>query len=109
MARRVHLKKTPPSATAWEYKLLTIGNPLEPDTELRANVVGKLGWELVAIDAGVWVFKRPFVEDANASAVPAEIEETVPLATDHEPVLAIGQVLPSLSPMSSASSSPSPS
>jgi hypothetical protein len=93
--RRVRLsRKVPPSATAWEYKLLTIGNPLEPDTELRANVVGKLGWELVAIDAGVWVFKRPFVEDLQADSFAADIEETVPLATDHEPALAIGQILP---------------
>jgi hypothetical protein len=95
VVRRVRfLKKTPANATAWEYKLLTIGNPLEPDTELRANVIGKLGWELAAIDAGVWVFKRPLVEDTNSDALAEEIEQTVPLATDHESTLAIGEVLP---------------
>ena len=102
MARRVQNRN--PRTTAWEYKLLTVGNPLEPDTELRANVVGKLGWELVTIDAGVWVFKRPLAQEAAAALLPEAIEETVPL-TDHDLVPAVaaparvtGAVLPVLEP-----------
>jgi hypothetical protein len=67
----------------WEYKLVTMGNPLEPDTGVRANAVGKLGWELAAIDAGVWIFKRPVTEE-QASALQAIMEETVPM-TEQEP------------------------
>jgi hypothetical protein len=63
---------------AWEYKLVSMGNPLEADVELRANVLGKQGWELAAIDAGVWVFKRPASEEANtAGALEAILQETV--------------------------------
>ena len=51
-----------PDVRGWEYKLVSMGNPLEPDVELRANVLGKQGWDLAAIDAGVWVFKREVVE-----------------------------------------------
>jgi hypothetical protein len=59
-----------------------MGNPLEPEVELRANAVGKQGWELSAIEAGVWVFKRPLVEPEEApTALQAIIEETVPLPT----------------------------
>jgi hypothetical protein len=61
----------------WEYKLVSMGNPLEPDIELRANALGKHGWELTAIDAGVWVFKRPLIAESH-SALKAIIEETVP-------------------------------
>jgi hypothetical protein len=68
----------PSHSTTWEYKLVSMGNPLEPDTELRANTVGKLRWELAAIDAGVWIFKRPLVDDA-ATGLQAIMEETVPL------------------------------
>jgi len=70
-----------PPRQAWEYKLVSMGNPLEPDVELRANVVGKQGWELATIDAGVWIFKRPAVEEAVAGGIlEAIIEETVPVA-----------------------------
>ena len=66
---------------AWEYRLVSIGNPLQPETEQRANAFGKQGWELAAIDAGVWIFKRPLAEDAEpAPALQAIIEETVPIA-----------------------------
>src|ERR1700694_1370640 len=74
-------------STSWEYKLVSMGNPLEPDTELRANTVGKLRWELAAIDAGVWVFKRPLVEE-SATGLQAIMEETVPM-TDPESVTSV--------------------
>lgn len=65
----------------WEYKLVSMGNPLEPDVEIRANVLGKQGWELATIDAGVWVFKRPADnETAPTGALETIIEETIPLA-----------------------------
>src|ERR1700682_637974 len=70
-------------STSWEYKLVSMGNPLEPDTELRANTVGKLRWELAAIDAGVWIFKRPLVEEV-ATGLQAIMEETIPM-TEPEP------------------------
>jgi len=76
------------SSTCWEYKLVSMGNPLEPDTELRANTVGKLRWELAAIDAGVWIFKRPLVEE-TATGLQAIMEETIPM-TEQEPVSAVG-------------------
>src|SRR3954451_20750491 len=70
-----------PQRQAWEYKLVSMGNPLEPDVELRANVLGQQAWELVAIDAGVWVFKRQAAEeDGGAGALETLIEETVPVA-----------------------------
>jgi hypothetical protein len=72
-------------STSWEYKLVSMGNPLEPDTELRANTVGKLRWELAAIDAGVWIFKRPCLEE-SATGLQAIMEETVPM-TEQEPAL----------------------
>ena len=76
-------------STCWEYKLVSMGNPLEPDTELRANTVGKLRWELAAIDAGVWIFKRPLIEEA-ASELQAIMEETIPMAEqEQEPVSAV--------------------
>ena len=81
------MHKSSPS-TCWEYKLVSMGNPLEPDTELRANTVGKLHWELAAIDAGVWVFKRPLVEEA-ATGLQAIMEETVAI-TEPEPASAVG-------------------
>ena len=74
-------------STSWEYKLVSMGNPLEPDTELRANTVGKLRWELAAIDAGVWIFKRPLV-DESATGLQAIMEETVPM-TEQEPALGV--------------------
>jgi hypothetical protein len=87
------LSKQPSHATPWEYKLVSMGNPLEPDTELRANSIGKLGWELAAIDAGVWVFKRPMVTE-QSTALQAIMDETVPMTdmeesaplTEQEPV-----------------------
>jgi len=69
-----------PEPRPWEYKLISMGNPLEADVELRANVLGKQGWELAAIDAGVWIFKRPFSEEPAAGAIAAILEETVPVA-----------------------------
>ena len=77
----------PSHSTSWEYKLVSMGNPLEPDTELRANTVGKLRWELAAIDAGVWVFKRPLVEE-SATALQAIMEETIPM-TEQEPTVGV--------------------
>jgi hypothetical protein len=77
-------------STSWEYKLVSMGNPLEPDTELRANAVGKLRWELAAIDAGVWIFKRPLA-DESATGLQAIMEETVPLGeTEQESVQGSG-------------------
>jgi hypothetical protein len=73
------LSKQPSHETPWEYKLVSMGNPLEPDTELRANGIGKLGWELAAIDAGVWIFKRPLVAE-QSTALQAIMEETMPIA-----------------------------
>src|ERR1700694_1504474 len=78
-------------STSWEYKLVSMGNPLEPDTELRANTVGKLRWELAAIDAGVWIFKRPLAEE-SATGLQAIMEETVPLTeTELESVQGSGR------------------
>ena len=69
-----------PEPRPWEYKLVSMGNPLEADVELRANALGKHGWELSAIDAGVWIFKRPFSEEqAEAGAAAAILEQTVPV------------------------------
>jgi hypothetical protein len=67
------------AAGGWEYKLVSMGNPLEPDVEQRANAFGRLGWELAAIDAGVWVFKRP-AEPLEESAETA-VEQAVPLTS----------------------------
>jgi len=68
---------------AWEYKLVSMGNPLEPDIGLRANVLGKQGWQLVAVDAGVWIFMRPATDDPlTSAAAQAIIEETVPIVED---------------------------
>lgn len=55
-----------------------MGNPLNADVEERANGLGRLGWELVAIDAGVWVFKRPATEGDDES-LESLMQETVPL------------------------------
>ena len=87
-------KPQPTHEAQWEYKLVSMGNPLEPDTEPRANALGKLGWELAAIDAGVWIFKRPLVEEP-ATPLQAIMEETIPIAepaAETEPVV----VLPTL-------------
>lgn len=91
------MSKQPAHATPWEYKLVSMGNPLEPDTELRANSIGKLGWELAAIDAGVWVFKRPLGAE-QSTALQAIMEETVPMTDieesaplqEQEPIQIIG-------------------
>jgi hypothetical protein len=62
-----------------------MGNPLQPETEQRANAFGRQGWELAAIDAGVWIFKRPLTGDPEpAAALQAIIEETVPIAETAE-------------------------
>src|SRR5579884_912712 len=71
------------NSARWEYKLVTMGNPLERGVEERANAFGSQGWELVAIDAGVWVFKRPGAPAAAESeAVRAIVDETVPLVEE---------------------------
>ena len=67
-----------------DYPFVVIPHPIASDTdvELRANVLGQQGWELVAIDAGVWIFKRVAADDEPVSgALEAIIEETVPVAT----------------------------
>ena len=81
------MHKPSTSTTSWEYKLVSMGNPLEPDTELRANTGGKLRWELAGIDAGVWIFKRPLVEE-SATGLQAIMEETVPM-TEQEPAAGV--------------------
>jgi hypothetical protein len=80
----------------WEYKLVSMGNPLEPDVELRANTIGKQGWELVAIDAGVWIFKRPGPREAPAvGQLEALVEETVPVVAAPDPELTSPMLLTS--------------
>jgi hypothetical protein len=69
----------PSQQTPWEYKLVPMGDPLAPNTEQRANAIGKQGWELAAIDAGVWIFKRLLAHD-SAAALQALMDVTVPLA-----------------------------
>jgi hypothetical protein len=82
-----------PQTQAWEYKLVSMGNPLEPDVELRANVLGKQGWELSAIDAGVWIFKRAASEETASGALEAIIEETIAVAgTTEQPAVAVGEL-----------------
>lgn len=61
----------------WEYKLVSMGNPLQVEVEERANAFGRLGWELVTIDAGVWVFKRR--TEALRESAEAEVELAVPI------------------------------
>ncbi len=92
----------PQQSASWEYKLVSMGNPLEPDTELRANTFGKLGWELAAIDAGVWIFKRPLGDEEAATGLQAILEETVPIA-EQEPADAISHQQPILSYQASES------
>jgi hypothetical protein len=86
-------------STSWEYKLVSMGNPLEPDTELRANTVGKLRWELAAIDAGVWIFKRPLA-DESATGLQAIMEETVPM-TEPEPTSGVSYQVSTISQLGS--------
>jgi hypothetical protein len=101
VARRGRKDDSPdPERQGWEYKLVSMGNPLEPDVEVRANALGKQGWELTAIDAGVWVFKRPFSGDEAPTGLEAVFEETVPLA---EPTAAS---VPAGSPPLTATPSP---
>ena len=69
-----------PTDTGWEYKLVSMGNPLQADVEERATAFGRLGWELVAIDAGVWIFKRA-TDAIDRSTDEAVIELTVPVVT----------------------------
>jgi hypothetical protein len=66
-----------PHADGWEYKLVSMGNPLQAEVDERANAFGRLGWELVTIDAGVWVFKRP--TQALADSAEAEVELAIPV------------------------------
>ena len=74
--------------TRWEYKLVTMGNPLEPGVEERANAFGNQSWELVAIDAGVWVFKRALTHAADdVESLRALVEQTVPLVEDIAPIV----------------------
>jgi hypothetical protein len=69
-----------PDSCSWEYKLVSMGNPLEPDVALRANVLGTQGWELITPDAGVWIFNRPAADEDTTGALEAIIEQTVPMA-----------------------------
>jgi hypothetical protein len=72
--------ENPPRRIAWEYTLAPLGNPLQPGVEEGANSLGAQGWELVAIDAGVWVFKRPRADEPAAEGtLEALIEQTVPI------------------------------
>jgi hypothetical protein len=82
-------------STSWEYKLVSMGNPLEPDTELRANTVGKQRWELAAIVAGVWIFTRPLVE-VSATGLQAIMEESVPM-TEPEQAFGVSYQQPAVS------------
>ena len=76
-------EEPPPGETRWEYKLVSMGNPLEPDVELRANALGKLGWELAAIEAGVWIFKRRLADEpSEPEPLKAIIEQTVPIVSE---------------------------
>lgn len=48
-----------PPQPRWEYRILDCYALNEYDRVERANVFGKAGWELVAIDRGdSWIFKR---------------------------------------------------
>ncbi len=80
----------PPGGAPWEYKLVPMGNPLEAGIEERANAFGVQGWELVAIDAGVWVFKRPRQEVESDPVARAIVEESIPLVEAAEPTKAVG-------------------
>lgn len=83
----------PQNLTVWEYKLVSMGNPLEPDVETRANAFGQQGWELAAIEAGVWVFKRPRLGEAPAiEPLRALIEQSVPLAEAEPPIMEIPEL-----------------
>jgi hypothetical protein len=82
------MQREPSRPQPWEYKLVPMGNPLEPDVEPRANAMGRLGWELVAIDATVWVFKRPWNEDEPTGPLQALMEETIPLTETETAALA---------------------
>ena len=71
-----------PRRSAWEYRVVPMGTPPPAGAEERANELGTQGWELAAVDAGVWVFKRPAPSDAPAAdPLRAVLEETVPLTT----------------------------
>lgn len=49
---------------------------------------GNQGWELVAIDAGVWVFKRAMTHAADATEpLRALVEQTVPLVEEVSPTV----------------------
>jgi hypothetical protein len=78
-----------PDLTRWEYKLVQMGNPLESGVQERADAFGNQCWELVAIDAGVWVFKRPRAHGTEPTEpLRALVEQTVPLIED------VGQATP---------------
>ncbi len=66
------------AGSGWEYKLVSMGNPLQPEVEERANAFGRLG-ELVTIDAGAWVFKRP--AEVSEETAEAAVELAVPVTT----------------------------
>jgi hypothetical protein len=46
-----------PTARAWEYKI--DNQNVNPYQETELNRFGSQGWELVALDNGNFVFKRP--------------------------------------------------
>lgn len=63
----------------WEYSFVSLGNPAAEGVLEQTNALGKLGWELVLIEAGVWIFKRPAAEQEQEDALTALLEETVPI------------------------------
>jgi hypothetical protein len=46
--------------TRWEYKIIPLGDPIEPfkDNVLVMDTLGAIGWELVGIYDRHMVFKR---------------------------------------------------
>ena len=93
----VQMSESSEGRIAWEYKMVAMGNPLEPGVEERANAFGRLGWELVTIEAAVWIFKRPSLDEPLSAdeSLRALVEQTVPIAATADPV-AVALVNPRL-------------
>ena len=57
-----------PTITAWEYRTVRLGIPVNDDAEAginqRLNDLGELGWELVAVTAAQLVIGAPEVQHA---------------------------------------------
>jgi hypothetical protein len=43
----------------WEYRVDRPDSVIEPEITSRLARLGKEGWELVTIDRGLYIFKRP--------------------------------------------------